>query len=256
MRFGRSEGLEFRLVGRRGPVVVMLHGYAAPADDLVGAAEALAEARLVRVVLPAGPVDYFGMVRAWFTFDTEAHFSAMRDDRHEALFDDRPPGLARARARLLRCLVDLRARLGGPPPVLVGFSQGAMMAADLALRTGAPLSGLGLVCGSGVAAGGWPWLARQRSGLPTYVGHGDADPILPPRLGRTVAGWLDRAGMDVELELFSGGHGIAPAHRGLCRLVDRAGQMGPFRRGSNVRRRWAGHDRSGCSHPPRLRTAG
>lgn len=222
MRLGQRAGIRFRQVGDVGPVVVLLHGYAAPADDLMPAAHRLAAERPVRVVVPSGPVDYFGLVRAWFTFDTEHHFQLMQAGRHEALFCDRPPGLARTRDQLLRFFLALRDEWGGPPPVLVGFSQGAMMAADLALRTGLPLGGLGLVAGTGIDAQTWPVLARSRQGLATYVGHGAQDGLLPARLGRTIAGWLSEANLDVEFELFEGHHEIGPAHGGLIRLLDRA----------------------------------
>lgn len=237
---GAVEGLRYRRVGRVGPTVVLLHGYAAPADDLLPLAEALTSRRSVRAVLPAGPVDFFGAVRAWFAIDTERHFAAMQADQHERLLDDAPAGLALARRRLLRFMGGLRRGLGGPPPVLVGFSQGAMMAADLALRTGVALSGLGLVCGGGVAAGPWPKLARHRGGLPALVAHGVDDPVLPARLGVRVADWLQVGGLDVERRLFPGGHEAGPALDDLVALLDRAFGPGLAPGGGSSYRRAAG----------------
>lgn len=205
----RIAGLDARVVGRRGPLVVMLHGYAAPPDDLCPFAEQLVERWPVRVLLPSGPVDYFGMVRAWWAIDERRHWPLHRADVPEVLEVEAPPGLDRARGRVLALLSEARRRFGGPPPLLVGFSQGAMLAADVALRTGFALSGLALLSGSVVASEAWARVPAS-PGPPTWIAHGRSDGLLPARLADRLEARLRARGWPVHAFRFDGGHHVPP----------------------------------------------
>src|SRR5580658_6286757 len=111
--------------GGDGPVVVLLHGFGAPGDDLVSLWRVLAAPLGTRFVFPAAPVDlgpaYMGG-RAWWHVDFEARA------RRQALGDKRdvsevPEGLDLARSQV-GALLDEVERLLAPAPgkvVLGGF---------------------------------------------------------------------------------------------------------------------------------------
>jgi phospholipase/carboxylesterase len=98
--------------------------------------------------------------------------------------------------------------------VLVGFSQGAIMAlhavADgLAVRAVFALSGR--LAGPVPARTGWP---------PITLLHGAADPVIPALMAEATQDWLRDSGAAPELRLFDGlGHSVDD--RGLSVLRDR-----------------------------------
>jgi phospholipase/carboxylesterase len=104
--------------------------------------------------------------------------------------------------------------------VLGGFSQGAMLACDLALRTERPLAGLAILSGTLIAKSEWAPLAPKRAGLRALVSHGQSDPILPFGQAERLRDFLSGAGLDVKWIPFRGQHEIPPqALEGLAQLV-------------------------------------
>ena len=88
---------------------------------------------------------------------------------------------------LPRCRAASRYPVDPAALVVLGFSQGGVMAYDLALREPARFAGL-------VALSSWlprarsPGTPTERPGrgeLPTFVCHGSEDPMIPWRPGRT-----------------------------------------------------------------------
>ncbi len=63
--------------------------------------------------------------------------------------------------------------------VIGGFSQGAMLATDVALRSDIPLAGLCLFSGTLIAEQEWVVSAPNRRGLRVSLSHGQSDAILP-----------------------------------------------------------------------------
>jgi len=221
MRLTKLGDLEARIAGGSdregggdGPVVVLLHGFGAPGDDLVPLWRTLAAPLGTRFVFPAAPVDlgraYMGG-RAWWRIDLEERM------RRQALGEARdltevPEGLDAARGQL-DTLLDEATRALGPPPgkiVLGGFSQGAMLALDAALRSARPLAGLVLLSGTHIAANEWAARFDARRGLPVFMSHGRADELLPFALSERLKDTLTAHGFPVEWVPFRGGHGIPP----------------------------------------------
>jgi phospholipase/carboxylesterase len=190
-----------------GPTVVLLHGYGAPAEDLVPLAWHMKAPPGTRFVCPAAPIALglpFADARAWW------HIDAGRIARGGGLdVEEVPAGLAAARDRVVALLDEL----GAPPErtVLGGFSQGAMLATDVTLRTGRPLAGLILFSGTLMCASEWTPLMRARRGLPIYQSHGSADPLLPYAAALRLRALWEEAGADVSFTSFDGGHDIPPA---------------------------------------------
>lgn len=204
--------------GGDGPVVVLLHGFGAPGTDLVALGPALSLPGPVRFVFPAAPLtlDALGMPggRAWWMIDMERLELAIRTGRARDLSGEVPEGLAPARERVLALLDDVERRLGAGPEgvVLGGFSQGAMLSCDVALRSDRPLRGLVLLSGTLLCEQEWgPLLASgKRRGLRAFQSHGVLDPLLPFELAERLRDALVAGGADLEWVAFRGEHEIPP----------------------------------------------
>jgi phospholipase/carboxylesterase len=227
MKYARLASLNARITGGTdgsgggdGPLVVLLHGFGAPGDDLVGLWRQFAAPRGTRYVFPEAPIDLgpaYAGGRAWWMIDFEERIRRDRMGKRDV--SEIPDGLDDARPMVDELLVEA-TRVLGPPPgkvVLGGFSQGAMLSLDVALRSSHALAGLVLMSGTHIAANEWaPRLAGRRS-LPVLMSHGREDPILPFAIDEELRATLVAAGLTVEWVPFTGGHGIPP------HVVDRVG---------------------------------
>jgi phospholipase/carboxylesterase len=200
--------------GGEGPVVVLLHGFGAPGDDLVSLARVLGAPAGTRFVFPEAPVslgaEYAGG-RAWWWIDLTERM------RRRALgagveIDEVPEGLEAARAKVEALLGAVEDTLRPPPGkvVLGGFSQGAMLSLDVALHSERALAGLVLMSGTHIAAKEWAARFERRRGLPVFMSHGQTDELLPFPVAEGLRGTLGGHGIAVEWVPFRGGHGIPP----------------------------------------------
>nr|WP_242588995.1 phospholipase [Corallococcus macrosporus] len=194
-------------------VVVLSHGFGAPGTDLVALAPELMTAaprlaQAVRFVFPEAllSLESLGMPggRAWFEIPMDILMGRGRD--WEQYSQTVPPGAPAAR----RALMSTVAALGVPMNrvVLGGFSQGAMMSTDVALRLEEPPAGLCLLSGAMVAGKEWEPKAKARPSLPVFQGHGRQDAVLPYPEGERLRAMLTGAGLTVEFLPFDGGHTI------------------------------------------------
>ncbi len=201
--------------------VVLCHGYGASGSDLVPlAAEVLAKApRLgsrVRFVFPAAPVSLAefggGDARAWWPIDWEANLAlrAAGAAGRAELQARVPHGLAQARRQLAACVEVLTQTSGLSPHqvVLGGFSQGAMVTTDLALRQEEAPAALVILSGALTAEAEWRSRAGRRKGLPVLQSHGRQDPILPFDSAEALRDLLQEAGLKVDFLPFDGPHTI------------------------------------------------
>jgi phospholipase/carboxylesterase len=201
--------------GGDGPLCVLLHGFGAPGTDLVPLFRALSVPREVRFAFPAAPLvldpsapaEY--APRAWWLIDMLRLQSQIREEPAK-LARQTPAGLEPARAAVEGMLDAFERELNAPREriVLVGFSQGAMLACDVALRSTRPLAGLVLLSCAPISADDWQKLAPAQKGLRVLQSHGRADPVLPFHGGEWLRDFLQGAGLAVEWVPFSGGHGI------------------------------------------------
>ncbi len=199
-----------------GAVVVMLHGFGAPGDDLAGMSGPGGPFTLpgVRFVYPAAPLalppEYMGG-RAWWFIDMVARMQrAARGEKHDV--SAIPEGLVEARAKVGDLLDTVEHELAPAPGKLVlgGFSQGAMLSLDVALRSSRAFAGLLLLSGTHIAAQEWARLLPSRAGLPVFLSHGESDEVLPFDVALALKDTLLAAGLGVEWSPFRGGHGIPP----------------------------------------------
>jgi phospholipase/carboxylesterase len=219
MRMKRLADLNVRITGGTdregggtGPVVVLLHGYGAPGEDLVPLQRVLPVPREVRFVFPEAPLSpaelrAFGG-RAWWNIDIMALQQAMAEGRARERLYTVPDGLAEARAQVVAMLDALQRELGvsSDQIILGGFSQGSMLACDLALRDSRPFAGLVLLSTTPLCIQEWQPLMAARKGLPVLQTHGTHDQLLPHALAEEERDMLRAAGLDVTWVSFRGGH--------------------------------------------------
>lgn len=209
-------GLTTRIVDRSAApnptTVVLLHGFGAPGDDLVALADAIRAP--VRFVFPEAPLELgglYGDARAWWLLDlarleAELARGTPRDRRTEI-----PDGLPAARTQVLRLLEQVVSRLPTQRLVLGGFSQGAMLALDVALHREVPPDALILMSGTLLAASEWePRMPKLRD-VPILQSHGRADGLLPFAAAEALRDQLRAAGARVDWHAFVGGHEIPMA---------------------------------------------
>ena len=210
---GTWGGLRARTTGeRRHPrqVVVLLHGWGAPGDDLVPLGEPLAApGRLL--VFPEAPLSAMAGGRAWWPLDLARMQSARLRGEERAFRQETPPGLAEARARVTALVTEVTRQTGVDPGAVVlgGFSQGAMVATDVTLTSPGLVGGLVVLSGSIVAESEWrAHLPLVPPGLPVLMSHGRGDPVLPFALAEALRELFQTAHHPVTWVPFDGGHGI------------------------------------------------
>ena len=173
MRLDEVGGLKVRLAagtdgqgGGNGPLIILLHGYGAPGDDLVPLAEAVSGPAGTRWIFPEGFLRLdigYGDSRAWWLIDMARLEADRRAGRVRDLSSEVPTGLLQARQALETFLTDLPRKLPVDPrkTMIGGFSQGAMLTCDLVMRTAFPFAGLIQLSGSLLAKQDWrPSVAR------------------------------------------------------------------------------------------------
>jgi phospholipase/carboxylesterase len=198
--------------------VILCHGYGAPGDDLVPLAGALlaempGASGGLRFYFPEAPEPAaVGFGRAWWQLDLEHLVALSRGDppvpgarRREV-----PPALGAARRRVRGAMEEILRQCGLPASRLVvgGFSQGAMLMTDLALRLEEAPAGLAVLSGTLLCAEEWRGRAPARSGLPVFQSHGRSDPLLPYADAEALRDLLAGAGLSVDFHEFDGGHEI------------------------------------------------
>jgi phospholipase/carboxylesterase len=199
--------------GGNGPVVVLLHGFGAPGDDLVSLADVLHVPAGTRFVFPEGPLSLSfgpGDARAWWLIDMARIAADQAEGRVRDLSQDIPKGLAPARATMLAFLKEVEHKFCADPrkTILGGFSQGAMLSCDLMLRTTQPYAGLIQLSGTLLATQEWAPLLQKRKNLPVFQSHGMQDEILPYVGAERLRDTLAHSGLLVEWHSFRGGHEI------------------------------------------------
>jgi phospholipase/carboxylesterase len=198
--------------------VVLCHGYGAPGTDLVGLAKPLlASAELARKVVfifPAGCLDLAtsGLPggRAWWPVDLDRLINRRTPQVLDQFRRQCPGGLPEARARLLALLTEAGQHFGLAASrfVVGGFSQGAMLATDIALRLRKPPAGLCILSGALIDEDEWRPLALERGRMPVLQTHGRYDSILPFEMATPLRDLLGEAGTGPDFIAFDGDHEI------------------------------------------------
>jgi phospholipase/carboxylesterase len=197
--------------GGEGPLVVLMHGFGAPGDDLASLWRVVGAPPGTRWAFPAAPLALEGMGpggRAWWKIDIMRHLIDLERGGGAARERDAPPGMSDANARIVALLDELQTRLAPSRVVLGGFSQGAMLACDVALRSDRPLAGVALLSGTLLARDEWTARVAHRRGMPVFQSHGTEDAMLAYVQAEKLRDLLRQGGADVTWVPFRGGHEI------------------------------------------------
>jgi phospholipase/carboxylesterase len=186
--------------GRASALVVLLHGYGANGDDLIALGDAwqgaLPDAAFVAPNAPETIPGMYGGLQ-WFALTLRDPSEYWR-------------GVSAAQPALDRFLdAELaRYRLAADRLVLVGFSQGSMMALHVGLRRATAPAGI--VAYSGLLAGP-EQLGETKARPPVMLVHGEADDLIPVEALHMAREVLAGAGLPVEWHVRPNlGHGIDP----------------------------------------------
>jgi len=183
-------------------LVILLHGYGADGNDLIGLGEAwasyLPDAAFISPHAPETmPGPFFGG-RQWFNLE-------MRTER------EWEEGVRKAQPGLAAFIVEeaRKAHLPLSAVALVGFSQGTMMALQVGLRL--PEAPAAIVGFSGHLAGAAHLAAEIKVKPPVLLIHGADDEVIPCQAIRLARNALASVGVAVEWQIRPGlGHGIDP----------------------------------------------
>ena len=193
--------------GKATHLVVLLHGYGADGNDLIGLAPHWQRMLpTVAFVAPNAPEPCAGapMGYQWFPI------SRIDPQEMQRGVESAAQGLNEFLDAELK-----RLELGNDRLALVGFSQGTMMALHVGLsRTNKPACIVGY---SGMLAGAPPSLGADTP--PILLVHGDADQMIPTGAIFDAAARLGRAGANVQWHISQGiGHSIDEAGLALAGL--------------------------------------
>ncbi|ANF56983.1 alpha/beta hydrolase [Halotalea alkalilenta] len=191
-------GLAYALAPEEGradaPLVVALHGLGTNERDLLPLAEYLPEGW--RMLAVRAPFVLSGQRYRWFEGTVVEGFG---------------PGLeqdvAEGREAVLATIDEALAEQGLAPSrlYLLGFSQGAAMAAEVLISAPERFDGAALLSGFLVD----DTRRVELDGANVLVIHGDADARVPPQHGERTARWFERQGATTSWSLHpSLGHGI------------------------------------------------
>lgn len=198
-------------------LAVLFHGFGAPGDDLVPLFDELVDRAPAledtRFYFPSGPLDLegFGDARAWWLIDLEAIQRLSGDSAgQQTLRRQEPPGMASARAMVLKLVKEVADANALPYGQLHlgGFSQGAMIATDVALRLEEAPAGLAILSGTLLLEDTWRAKAKARAGLRVFQAHGREDPLLPFKAAEALRDLWREAEAKLEFLELDAGHTI------------------------------------------------
>ncbi len=202
--------------------LLLCHGFGASAEDLFGLAEPLVrlferQSRQPLMVFPEAPIDMsdFGIEggRAWWPLNMARLLAMAQSNDFDSIRNEEPPGLDYARKSLVDAIDAMteRFRLSTSDLILGGFSQGAMLAADTAIR-GLKQSPRRLVLFSGamICETAWTTHAHSLDETVVFQSHGLQDPVLPIQTGRWLSEYMTQHAKHATFHTFHGGHGIPP----------------------------------------------
>lgn len=174
------------------PMVVLIHGRGADANDLADLAPLLDTPDGARFVLPNAPKPfeaYPGMTFGW------------------TWFEGWPPSkssVTASRELLLKFLDEITARYPTSSLIVSGFSQGGMMSLEAGLRR--ETNGI-VVMSGGLFEADLPDL-RAAAKVPILIAHGTVDEVVPVNYARRARMILEDAGFAVEHHEYPMGHQV------------------------------------------------
>ena len=181
------------------PLLLLLHGFGSNEHDLFGLAPFLDERFLIisaRAPNTLGPESY-----AWFELDFTAQGPIINPEQAEI-----------SRKTLITFLNEAVTAYGTDPErvYLMGFSQGAIMSASVALTQPELVAGVVMMSGR-ILPEIHPLIASKEelAGLPFIVVHGTADTVLSITYGRASRELLSSLPVELTYHEYSMGHEVS-----------------------------------------------
>lgn len=181
-------------------LVLLLHGVGGDETQLAALGARLPDD--VLVALPRGQRSISGDRIGWFR-------EALSEDGAQVVEDEAED----ARAKLAGFIETLQGRFDVPPArtVLVGFSQGGMLAASVALTEPSRVAGFAMLCGR-IPPEIEPCIARgELAHLDALVVHGRDDETLPVDWATRACTLLGSLHMRHDCRLYDAGHALTAA---------------------------------------------
>jgi phospholipase/carboxylesterase len=196
--------------------VILCHGFGASSTDLVSLASELMEAdpRLQKAayIFPGAPLELDPMFesRAWWMIDIEKIQRLMEQGQTREMKKESPDRLPACREMINQVIAFAKSEysLDAKQVVVGGFSQGSMLATDVALHHEEPLGGLVVWSGALINEAVWKEQAQKQTSIPVIQSHGSVDPILPVTGAHDLRDMLMGAGHKVQYFEFHGPHTI------------------------------------------------
>jgi phospholipase/carboxylesterase len=195
---------------KEGPTVILMHGYGADMTDLASLAGVIQAPKGVNWVFPNGhlriPTSPHTEGRGWFPISISELEKTMAAGTGIDLSQIVPPGLKKSREAIFHLIKELGVPLDRL--ILGGFSQGGMLATDVAVHLPTPPRGLAILSGTLVNADQWKMLAAKHAGFEFFQSHGKYDQVLSFAMAQKLEVALRDSGWVGKLMAFDGGHEI------------------------------------------------
>ena len=196
--------------------VILCHGFGAPGTDLVNLADAIMKTGKAQqnavYIFPAAPIELDPLFdsRAWWMIDIEKIQNLMMNGETREMQGESPDLLPQRRIDLTYVIDHCRHEYSLPASKLVvgGFSQGSMLATDVALHYPEAFGGLIIWSGTLINSELWATQAARQSPLKICQSHGIVDPILPIDGARDLKEMLQSNHHQVQYIEFHGPHSI------------------------------------------------
>lgn len=196
---------------RSGAVCICFHGFGADHTDLLSLGQLGQITPRPTWLFPRGPLKITfatGVIgRAWFPIDMEKLHETRQQLGHLKLIDSAfPCELTESRHLIENFITELDTPLS--KIFFGGFSQGAVLATEVALSVFERPGGLFVLSGTLVNKLHWEKMVHQKGGLPFFQSHGTNDPLLPFSRAQALETLFISGGLKGKLYSFVGGHEI------------------------------------------------
>lgn len=186
--------------------VIWLHGLGADGNDFVPVVKELnlPEEKPIRFIFPHAPmrpvsINGGQVMRAWYDLGMVAGQMTSKEAD------------IRASQQAIHVLIEREISRGMPPEkiILAGFSQGGVIALHVGLRYSQRLGGVLALSTYLALASSLPTeRSLANAGIPIYMAHGTADPVIPISMGIRSRDELQRLGYKVEWHEYSMQHSV------------------------------------------------
>jgi len=187
--------------------IVLLHGYGANYHDLLSLQKELDPEETSHWYFPNGIESIPSMPgyegRAWFQIDQQFINVQLGG---EGSVDNRYKDVTLATERIKSLYDEISSKHENV--FMGGFSQGAILATNLAINFDVKLAGLVILSGAYLANESWQENTQTQADLPIFQSHGMQDMVLPFVLAEALSKILNQVCKHHKFHSFVGGHEI------------------------------------------------